>query len=148
MPLLRGEKRHFIGGPAAFGADGEDGVRAFVCGEDGGERRFFFSFGKQNFSRCNGGGERGFQGERVVDGRNIRAARLLRGFDGDAAPAFDTLSGRLREMLFSAAREHGRDAGNAKLGRFLDCPLETVELEDGEEEMEGQGRFGRHFLMQ
>jgi len=51
MPVLRGEESHFILGPAAFGADGEGGVCAFVRGEGCGEGVFFFSFGEKDFLR-------------------------------------------------------------------------------------------------
>jgi hypothetical protein len=53
-----------------------------------------------------------------------------------------TLSGGEGEVLFGAAGEDGRDAGDAELGGFFDGPLEAIELEDGEEEMDGECRVG------
>jgi hypothetical protein len=67
---------------------------------------------------------------------------LLGGFEGDAAPAFGAFGGGEGEMLFGAAGEDGRDAGDAEFGGLFDGPLEVVELEDGEEQMDGQGGVG------
>ncbi len=45
-------------------------------------------------------------------------------------------------MLLGAAGEDGRDAGDAEFGGFLDGPLEVIELEDGEQEVDGEGCVG------
>ena len=51
-------------------------------------------------------------------------------------------------MLLGAAGEDGRDAGDAEFGGFFDGPLEAVELEDGEQEVDGEGRVGREFFVE
>lgn len=91
-----------------------------------------------------GGGERGGIG----DLGNIGAAGLFCGFERDAAPAIYSFGGRLREVLFRAAGEDGRDADYAELGGFLDGPLEVIELEDGEEKMDGKRGVGFELFMQ
>ncbi len=78
----------------------------------------------------------------------VGAAGLLGGFEGDAAPAFYSLGGGLGEVLFGAAGEDGGDAGDAELGGFFDGPLHVIELEDGEEEMEGEGGVGLEFFVE
>ena len=85
-----------------------------------------------------GGGERGGVG----DIGDVGAAGLLGGFEGDAAPAFDAFGGGEGEALLGAAGKDGRDAGDAQFGGFLDGPLEAVELEDGEQKVDGEGRVG------
>ena len=45
-------------------------------------------------------------------------------------------------MLFGAAGEDGGDAGDAELGGLFDAPLEVIELEDGEQQVEGKARVG------
>ena len=85
-----------------------------------------------------GGGERGGIG----DFGDIGAAGLLGAFEGDAAPAFGALGGGEGEVLLGAAGKDGRDSGDAQFGGFLDGPLEAVELEDGEEKVDGEGCVG------
>ena len=85
-----------------------------------------------------GGGERGGIG----DLGDIGAAGLLGAFEGDAAPAFGALGGGEGEVLLGAAGKDGRDSGDAQFGGFLDGPLEAIELEDGEEKVDGEGRVG------
>ena len=51
-------------------------------------------------------------------------------------------------MLLGAAGEDGRDAGDAEFGGLLDGPLEVVELEDGEQEMDGQRGVGFEFFVE
>ena len=46
------------------------------------------------------------------------------------------------EVLLGAAGKDGRDAGDAEFGGLLDGPLEAVELEDGEQKVDGEGRVG------
>ena len=60
----------------------------------------------------------------------------------------DRLGAALGEVLFGAAGEDGGDAGDAEFGGFFDGPLEVIELEDGEEEMEGQGGVGFEFFVE
>jgi len=148
MPVLRGEEGHFVLSPAAFGADGEGGVDALVCGEGRGERIFFFGLGEKDLLRCGCLFECKFEGEWIVDGGKVGAARLLRGFECDATPTLGTLHGRLREMFFSAACEYGCDALHAELGGLLDGPLVAIEFEDGEQEMEGESGVSPHLFMQ
>ena len=148
MPLLGGEQGHFVLRPAAFGADGEGGFCTLVCGEYGGEGVFFFGLGEKDLVARGCLFECEFEGERVVDGGDIGAARLLRGFVRDATPTFNTLHGRLREMLLGASCEDGCDALDAEFGGLLDGPLVAIEFEDGEQEMEGQSGVGQHLFMQ
>ncbi len=61
---------------------------------------------------------------------------------GDAAPAIDSFSGGLGEVLLSAAGEDGGDAADAEFGGLFDGPLEVIELEDGEQEVQGEVGFG------
>ncbi len=58
------------------------------------------------------------------------------------------LSGGLGEVLFGAAGEDGGDAGDAEFGGLFDGPLHVVELEDGEEEMEGKGGVGGELFVE
>ena len=51
-------------------------------------------------------------------------------------------------MLLCAAGEDGRDAGDAQLGGLFDGPLEVVELEDSEQEVDGEGCAGFEFLVE
>lgn len=67
---------------------------------------------------------------------------MLGGFERDAAPAFGTFVGCEGEVLFGAAGEDGGDGGDAEFGGFFDGPLHVIELEDGEEEVEGEGCVG------
>ena len=60
----------------------------------------------------------------------------------------ERFSGGLGEMLFGAASEDGCDAGDAELGGLFDGPLHVVELEDGEEEMEREGRVGGELFVE
>ena len=52
------------------------------------------------------------------------------------------------EVLLGAAGEDGRDAGDAELGGLLDGPLEVIELEDGEQQMDGEGCVGFEFFVE
>ena len=79
---------------------------------------------------------------------DVGAAGLLGGFEGDAAPAFGAFGSGEGEMLLGAAGEDGRDAGDAEFGGFLDGPLEVIELEDGEQEVDGQGGVGFEFFVE
>ena len=51
-------------------------------------------------------------------------------------------------MLFGAAGEDGRDAGDAEFRGFFKGPLEVIELEDGEVEVERERGVGLEFFMQ
>ncbi len=94
-------------------------------------------------------GEEGLlEGSGVGDLGDGGAAGLLGGFEGDAAPAVDTFGGGLGEVFFGAAGEDGGDAGDAEFGGFFDAPLEMVELEDGDEEMEGEGGVGLELFVE
>lgn len=148
LPAVIGEHLHFLGSPSTFGADGQCGVLIFAAAEGAGDGVVPFGFGEQDF--CWSGDElkRGFEFKRMVDLGNVAAARLLRGFKNDAPPTFDALCGGLSEMLFSAAREHRRHARGAEFGRLLDAPLQAVEFEDGEQQMDGKSGFGFEFFVQ
>ncbi len=51
-------------------------------------------------------------------------------------------------MFLGATREDGCDALDTELGRLLDGPLVAIELEDGEQKMEGEGGVSQHLFMQ
>ena len=51
-------------------------------------------------------------------------------------------------MFFRAAGEDGGDTGDAELGGLLDGPLEVIELEDGEQEVDGEGGVGRELFVE
>ncbi len=89
-----------------------------------------------------------FERAGVGDFGDVGAAGLLAGFKGDTAPAFGTFCGGLGEVLFGAAGDDGRDARDAEFGGLFDGPLHVIELEDGEEEVEGKGGVGLEFFMQ
>ena len=149
LPMMLGEERHLFRGPSAFGAYCEGDVLAYQLRrllprdfQGGGKGGGLLGFAEQD---ARGGVflfEGWLQGGGVGDFRDIGAAGLLGGFQSDAAPAFGALEGGLGEVFFGAAGEDGCDAGDAKLGGLFDGPLHVVELEDGEEEVEGEGRVG------
>ena len=114
----------------------------------GGEGEGLFGFAEED-AEGRGFGLRG-RGERggIGDFGNVGAAGLLGGLEGDAAPAFDAFGGGEGEVLLGAAGEDGRDAGDAEFGGFFDGPLEVVELEDGEQQMDGQCGVGFEFLVE
>lgn len=91
-----------------------------------------------------GGGEWGGVG----DFWDVGAAGLLGGFESDATPAVYSLRGGEGEMLFGAPGDDGRDARDSELGSFFDGPLEVIELEDGEQEMDGEGGVSFQFFVQ
>ena len=141
LPVVGGEEGHLVGGPAAFGADGERGVAGLLI-EGGEEWGLLLGFAEEDA----GGSGLAFEGElkggRGGDLWDVGAAGLLGGFEGDAAPALDALLGGLGEVLLGAAGENGGDAGDAEFGRLFDGPLEVIELEDGEKEMDWEGGVG------
>jgi len=151
LPGMIGEELHFVGGPSAFGANGQSDV-AEGCGwirgmlECRGERVVLLGFGEQELDRRGDFGERLLEREWVVDLREIAAARLLCGLKDDATPAFDTFGGGEREMFFSASRKDRCDARGAKLGEFFETPLIVIELDDGEKKVNGKRSFGLEFL--
>jgi hypothetical protein len=51
-------------------------------------------------------------------------------------------------MLFGATGEDRRYASYAQFGCLFDSPLHVIELEDGEEEVEGKGSVGLEFLVE
>jgi len=170
------EDLHLFGGPAAFGADGEgdawrlgrskcgglftarrvgredgvgcDGAVGHGLLDGGLEGGGLIEFAKEDAGGGGLGGEDGFEGGGVSDLRDGGSARLFRGFKGDATPAFGSFAGGLREVFFGAAGEDGGDAVDAELGGFFDGPLKVVELEDGEQEMEGKGGVGFELFME
>ena len=73
---------------------------------------------------------------------------MLGGFKSYAAPAFGAFGGGEAEVLLGAAGEDGGDPGYAELGGFFDGPLEVIEFEDGEQEVDGQGGVGFEFFME
>ena len=98
-----------------------------------------FGFAEED---AGGGGfalQGGLEWDGVEDIWDGGAAALLGGLVGDATPALDALGGGLGEVLFRAAGEDRGDAGDAELGGLFDGPLEVVEFEDGEVEVEGEG---------
>ena len=76
------------------------------------------------------GGERIGPRCSIVDLRQMRAARLLAGFESNAAPAFDAFQCGLVEPSLGACGDDGYDARDAELGRFFNHPFEVIELED------------------
>jgi hypothetical protein len=146
LPVVLGEEGHFFGGPAAFGAYGEGGFGVLcegLCGgEGGGEGGGLFGLAEEDAGGAFLLFEGGLEGGGIGDLGDVGAAGLLGGFEGDATPAFDAFGGGLGEVFFGAAGEDGGDAGDAEFGGLLDGPLHVVELEDGQEEMEGKGGVG------
>jgi len=147
LPGVGGEELHLVGGPAAFGADGKGDGFVWRCVECGGYGVVLFGFGEEKFCGC--GDESQCGGERlwVVDGGDVGAAGLLGGLECDATPAVYTFGSGEGEMLFGAASEDGRDARGTELGGFFDGPLEVIELEDGEEKMDGECGVGFEFFV-
>ena len=78
----------------------------------------------------------------IEDMGGVAAAGLLGGFQCDATPSGDSLGGGEGEVLLGALGEDGRDAGDAEFGDFFDGPLEAIELEDGEQKVDGEGGVG------
>ena len=148
-PGVVGEEVHLVGGPAAFGADGE-GADASVGAlpEGGGEGALLLGFAEEDA----GFGGFGFEGELELGGvgdlGNGGAAGLLGGFVGDAAPAFYAFGGGEGEMFFGASGEDGGDPGDAEFGGFFDAPLEVIELEDGEQQVEREGGVGLELFVE
>ena len=99
-------------------------------------------FAEEDAEGCGFAGECGGERGGIGDFGDVGAAGLLGGFEGDAAPAFGSLGGGEGEVLLGAAGEDGRDAGDAQFGGLFDGPLEVVELEDGEEKVDGEGCVG------
>ena len=91
-----------------------------------------------------GGGEWGG----VEDLGDVGAAGLLGGFQGDASPAGYSIFRGEGEVFLGAAGEDGGDTGDAELGGLLDGPLEAIELEDGEQEVDGEGGVGRELFVE
>ena len=147
LPGVVGEELELFGSPAAFGADGEsDGTADFVESElQGGG---LFNLTEQDAGGGRLGGESGFEQSGIEDLRNRGAAGLFGGFEGDAAPAVNSFSGGEGEVLFGTASEDRGDALGAELGGFFDGPLEVIELEDGEQEVDRKGSVGFEFLVQ
>ena len=106
--------------------------------QGGGEGEGLLGFAEEDAEACGFASERGGEYGRVGDLGDVGAAGLLGGFESDASPAGYSLLGSEGEMLFRATGEDGRDAGDAEFGRLLDGPLEVVELEDGEQQVDGK----------
>ena len=153
-PCVLSEEGHLFGGPTAFGPDGYgvgdsdwervhvppiSRIRVFQCG---GESGGLFGFAEEDSRGRPFLLEGLLEGARVGDLGDVSAAGLLGGFESDATPAFGTLESSLGEMLFSATGEDRSDAGDAEFSGLFDGPLHVIELEDGEEEMEGKGGVG------
>lgn len=151
LPGLLGEELKFFGGPAAFGADCESDL-CFSClfgGAKGGlERSRLFDLAQEDARGSGLGGEGGMQGGGIGDRRDGGAAGLLGGFEGDASPAICAFGGGEGEVLFRAAGEDGGDAIDAELSSLFDGPLEVIEFEDGEQEMEGKYGVGLELFVQ
>ena len=90
----------------------------------------------------------GFEWDGVGDFGDGGAAGLLGGFEGDAAPAFGAFGGGEGEVFFGSAGEDGGDLCYSEFGGFFDGPLDVIELEDGEEEVEREGGVGFEFFVE
>jgi len=101
-----------------------------------------FSLAEEDAAGGGLAGESGGEWGGIGDFGDIGAAGLLGGLECDATPAFGTFGGGEGEVLFRAAGEDGRDAGDAEFGGLLYGPLEAVELEDGEQKVDGEGCVG------
>jgi len=73
---------------------------------------------------------------------------LFGGFEGDAPPSFGSFGGGEAKVFFGAAGENGRDFRHPQFRGFFYAPLEVVELEDGEQEMDRQGGVGFELFVQ
>ncbi len=150
--MVLGEESHLFRGPAAFGAYGECGIQGLRdltgTGECRGEGGGLFGLGEKDEGGAGLLFEGEFEGDGVVDVGDVGAAGLFCCFESDAAPAFDSLGGGQGEVLLGAASEDGGDTGDAELGGFFDGPLEVIELEDGEEQVEGKGGIGLELFVE
>ncbi len=166
-PVVLGEERHFFWGPAAFGTDGEGeiggvlgwwsvyippiAVRLRWMGhpascrlqvgrrEGGGEGEGLLGFAEEDARGRGLAGEGGGEWGGREDFGDVGAAGLLGAFERDATPAFGALGSGEGEVLLGAAGEDGSDARDAEFGGFFDGPLEAIELEDGEQKVDGEG---------
>ena len=86
-------------------------------------------------------------GSRISILRCLIGAIAVRGFAGDVAAhrSYSRRGGLSPEMLLGAARNHRDNSFDTKFGGFLNRPLETIELEDGEQECDWQRRVGVRF---
>src|ERR1019366_1704430 len=109
------------------------------CGQCGGEGEGLLGFAEEDAEGGGFAGEGGGERGGVGDLGDVGAAGLLGGLQGDAAPAGYSLFGGEGEVFLGAAGEDGGDTGDAELGGLLDGPLEAIELEDGEQEVDGGG---------
>ena len=147
LPGVDGEELELFGGPAAFGAHGEgDGMGGGVKG--GLERGRLLDLAEKNPSGGRLRGEGCLQGGRVGDLGDGGAAGLLRGFEGDATPAVDALARGRGKVFFGTAGEDGSDALDAELSGLFDGPLEVIELEDGEQQVEREGGVSLELFVQ
>ena len=138
LPVVDGEEVHLIGRPSAFRADGQGKIKERHFGERGGDAGGLRGFGEQDPRGAGFVLESGLEWRWVFDGGDGRAAGLLRGLEGDATPSFGALWGGLGKVLFCPAGVDGGDAGYAQFRGLFDGPLHVVELEDGEQEMQGK----------
>jgi len=116
--------------------------------QSSGEGEGLLGFAEEDAEGCGLAGECGGERGGVEDFGDVGAAGLLGGLEGDAAPAFSPLGGGEGEVLLGAAGEDGRDAGDAEFGGLLDGPLEAVELEDGEQKVDGEGGVGLQLFVE
>jgi len=107
-----------------------------------------FGFAEKDAKGGGFAGEGGGKWGGVGDFGDVGTAGLLGGFEGDTSPAGYPLFGGEGEVFFRAAGEDGGDAGHAELGGFLDRPLEVIEFEDGEQQMDWQGGVGLEFFVE
>jgi hypothetical protein len=87
-------------------------------------------------------GESGGEWGGVKDFGDVGAAGLLGGLECDATPAVGSFWRGEGEVFLGAAGEDGRNAGDTEFGGLLDGPLEVIEFEDGEQEVDGEGCVG------
>ncbi len=66
----------------------------------------------------------------------------------NSSPTLHSLRRRDGQMRVRATRDDRNDPGRAELGTFLDGPLETIELEDGEDHRDLKLTGGFHFFRQ
>jgi len=138
-------------GPAAFGADSEDGLLAGWLGlEDLTKGRSVRLFGEQDLYGTGGACGEGFRGLRhALQHGTPGAARLLRGFGENFLPTLGALPCRGEQAFFAARGGERHDGAHAEFGGFFDGPLEGVEFHDGEKQRQIDSRRMRgNFLEQ
>ena len=152
VPVVGREEGHLFVSPAAFGADGQGYIRISICElefcEGRGNGVGLFRLGEEDAGGAGFLFEGGLQRGGVGDLGDGRAAGLLGGLKGDATPSLGSFGSGLNEVFVGSAGGDGGDAGDAEFGGFLDGPLHVIELEDGEEKVEGKGGVGLELFVE